>query len=541
MKNLKIYTLLLVSAVIAFSCDEEDKLITDILVENPLPADEVVTGSSGDDLDLSVYVALGNSLTAGFQDGALYTDGQINSFTGLLAQQFQVEGVGGGSYVFPNINSANGYYLEAGGAVLGKLFLDLDANNDGVLGDAEIVPSAGDNNIGTRATDDEITNLTNFGVPGINITDLDDPNLGNPTSDDFNPYYFRFSSDPVTFTSTVLDDAIARNPTFISLWIGANDYLGYARAGAASGSVTSAADFQTQLTAHLTKLVSSPSSAGAKGVILNLPPVTILPYFRAVPYNAVPLTSQDDVDDLNAATAFGGYNAALDGLAAADPSFSQDDADARKVTYALGANPVLIKDTDLTDLTAALSGINPALALYGQVRQANSTDLMLLPAATVIGTDAEGLPDVPIGIANPLGDEYVLTLSEQGEVGLARGTYNAIIDGVLANPAFANYTVVDLHPFFADAFGLSSGQAEALGLTAAGIDAADGEIGIVYQGYDYQPDFSPNGLFSNDAIHPNPRGHAIVTNVIIETLNDTYGSSIPMVQINQLRSSPFQQ
>ncbi len=38
--------------------------------------------------DFSNYVALGNSLTAGYADNALYITGQENSYPNILAQQF---------------------------------------------------------------------------------------------------------------------------------------------------------------------------------------------------------------------------------------------------------------------------------------------------------------------------------------------------------------------------------------------------------------------------------------------------------------------
>ena len=47
--------------------------------------------SSGD-ADVSNYVAVGNSLTAGYADGALYIDGQENSFPNIMAQQFSFVG-----------------------------------------------------------------------------------------------------------------------------------------------------------------------------------------------------------------------------------------------------------------------------------------------------------------------------------------------------------------------------------------------------------------------------------------------------------------
>ena len=66
-----------------------------------------MTGTPGS-LDLSKYVSVGNSIAAGFQDGALYTDAQNQSFATFLATQLQTTGVGGGSFNVPDINSQNG-------------------------------------------------------------------------------------------------------------------------------------------------------------------------------------------------------------------------------------------------------------------------------------------------------------------------------------------------------------------------------------------------------------------------------------------------
>ncbi|HYE80337.1 MAG TPA: G-D-S-L family lipolytic protein, partial [bacterium] len=38
--------------------------------------------------DFTRYVAVGNSLTAGFGDNGLYREGQLNSYPNILAQQF---------------------------------------------------------------------------------------------------------------------------------------------------------------------------------------------------------------------------------------------------------------------------------------------------------------------------------------------------------------------------------------------------------------------------------------------------------------------
>src|SRR3954467_2390776 len=45
------------------------------------------------------YVAIGNSITSGFADAALYYDGQVVSYPNLLAEQFKF--IGGGNFVQP--------------------------------------------------------------------------------------------------------------------------------------------------------------------------------------------------------------------------------------------------------------------------------------------------------------------------------------------------------------------------------------------------------------------------------------------------------
>src|SRR5690554_4337493 len=55
--------------------------------------------SSGD-ADFTAYVAVGNSLTAGYMDGTVYRSGQQYSFPNLLSKQFAL--VGGGAFTQPS-------------------------------------------------------------------------------------------------------------------------------------------------------------------------------------------------------------------------------------------------------------------------------------------------------------------------------------------------------------------------------------------------------------------------------------------------------
>ena len=525
MKNIKIYLLaLLASGVMFTSCDEDDVLIQQRKDDNPLPVVTDPSGTNGS-VTLTKYVSLGNSITAGFMDGALYTNGQANSFANLLGQQFQISGVGGGSFNQPDIGSVNGYSgMGPNNSILGRLVLDLS-----IPGPA---PTQGE--LPTAFGGDKAA-LNNFAVPGMRIVDINDASLVSR-----NPLYARFASAPGT--STVLSDVLAASPTFFTYWLGNNDALGYAVAGGVNdAAITSTGNFQNALATSLGALVGT----GAKGMVVSLPPLVLLPYFRAVRWNAIPLDAAT-ASQLN--TGFAGLNAALDGLAG-NGLITPAEAAKRKVTYQAGQNPVLMFDKDLEDLgpkfdiLVAAQAITPAqrqgLEPYRQSRPATSSDLPVLTAARVIGT---GSPAAPNGIVIPLADQYVLSANEVVKTVTARATYNQVIQGVVnqinAGPAGTVLTIVDVQPFFADLFGLSDALVTQLALgmgTQSSINAAraaaDGRLGIEVNGVNLAPDFSPNGIFSVDGVHPNPRGHAILANIIIDAMAAAYGTSIPRIDV----------
>lgn len=543
MKSIKKYIFaLLPLAVITYSCDEADVIIQEQKDANPLPAAQ--TGDPGA-VDFSNYVSIGNSLTAGFMDNALYTDGQNNSFPNLLATQFAIQGVGGGTFNQPDINSANGYSGPGPDGIpgtsddYGRFQLSLALQRP--------VPTAGE--VPTAYAGNK-AELNNFGVPGMKVTDALNPGLAA------NTYYARFATAPGT--STVLGDALATSPTFFTYWLGNNDILGYAVGGGANESlITSQLDFQNALQQSLGALVQS----GAQGVVLTLPPMVLLPYFRAVPYNAIPMTDQAVVDQLN--TSFAQVNGVFQ-LLAANSVISQADADRRKVQYALGANPILMHDDALTDLGPIWDQMvnnnqmtatqRAQLEPYRQSRPATSDDLPVLTSATVLGTPlvvgGQPIPTAIIGVSYPAADNLILSASEVQTVVGARATFNAIIAGVVAGinaQANGSITLVDVQPAFADLFGLSPALASFLidptnganaalaAMAAAAADQADGVLGIEVDGQNLRPDFAPNGVFSTDGVHPNPRGAGIIANLIIDALNASKGADIPRVNVIALR------
>ena len=140
-----------------------------------------------------------------------------------------------------------------------------------------------------------------------------------------------------------------------------------------------------------------------------------------------------------------------------------------------------------------------------------------LTAGAVIGTlaDPNNAASV-IGVGVPLADNYVLLPSEQQTIEVARAQYNGYLAATVTevNTAGGDIALVDIASIFLDAAGLS-----------------DGVQGITVQGLNLSPDFAPNGIFSTDGIHPCQRGHAIIANKIISTMNAVWGSSIPEISV----------
>jgi lysophospholipase L1-like esterase len=450
--------------------------------DDAVPGDVPVSAGTA---DFSKYVSLGNSLTAGYSDGALFKRGQEGAYTNLLAQQFAQ--VGGGEFKIPFCGDDNlGGLLLGGTPIQGtRLFFN---------GAAPVnVP-------GTPVT--EITNLltgpfNNMGVPGAKSYHLAAPGYGNvagvPTGQ-ANPYYARFASSP---SARIIDDAVAQNATFFSLWIGNNDVLGYATSGGAGvnqlGNINPATYGANDITdpgvfANVyTGLVDAMTANGAKGVVANIPYVTTIPFFTTVPFNAIPLDAAT-ATQLNA-----GYAAYNGGLAAALNAglISAEEKAKRTITFQDGKNAVVMVDSYLTSLAAL------GLPSY---RQATSADLMVLPSRSFIGTTVGGNPQQINGVSVPLADNWVLSKDEIAEIKVAVDAYNASIKSI----------------------------AEAKGLAFVDANAVMSQVfngGIRYGNYHLTAGYVTGGAFSLDGVHPSARGAALIANKFAEAINAKYGST----------------
>jgi hypothetical protein len=500
--------LMLVSSFLVLSC-EGDKLI-----EERKSAAPVVVAPSAGTANFSKYVSIGSSTSAGFTDGALYPVGQSYSFPAIVATQLAL--TGGGSFNQPLISVGDGFGgTNSDGSLRGRSFINTTSGSIQFKAGSALVTSAG--------------SVSNFGVPGARL--IDAPVVGYGT---LNPFFGRFQS---AATASILSDVIAAKPTLFTFWMGDNDVLGYATTGGAAGedfvptntgTLTSTAAFSASITAILDAL----SQENRPGFVLNIPPVTIVPFFQVVTSSAagfklIPL-------DAATATAVNGayapYNGGLQ-LAVAGGLITQAEATKRTINFVAGANAPVITDESLTSLAA--------LGLPS-MRQADANDRYPLTASTIIGTlqDPKN-PSSVIGVGVPVPDQFTLTLSEQANVITRTAQLNGIIAAQVA--ARSNLTLVDTHPVFANLFGLIPAQATGLALTPAGVQAADGVLGIRVEGATLVPlSLSATAIFSSvfssDGIHPNGQGAAIIANEVIKAINQRFSATVPQAKVSNYPS-----
>lgn len=486
---------------------------------------EVDANYSSGEADFTSYVAIGNSLTAGYMDGTVSRVGQTYSYPNLLAQQFAL--VGGGAFTQPSfaddVNNLGG--LALGGMQIGNTRLVIDASQ----GRPENIAGTSTINVASL----QATAYNNMGVPGAKSFHLRLPGYGNVAGvalGQANPYFVRHATTP---TTTVLADAMTKNPTFFTNWIGANDVLSYAtNGGAKADGMTPADDHNTTgimnplsygsnditnsdlFESTYTNIINTLTIGGAKGVVCTIPSVTSIPYFTTVPFAPLSPTA------LGGATNITALNTQLYGPL--DAIFTAlGEPNRINPLSATSANPILIFDADAPNrsaqITAALSGtlgVPTATAfgmVFGRARQATATDLIVLPASSVIGSTNSAAPaGINInGVTYPMANKWVLTANEQAKVASATNAYNASIRAIAATK---NLAVADMNSVMTQ---LVSGlRIETGQVYTANYFSGSATEGLV--------------LFSLDGVHPNARGYAVIANEIIKVINRHYHANLPL-------------
>jgi hypothetical protein len=346
-----------------------------------------VPDSEAGDINVSNYVAIGGAMTAGYSDGALYYNAQQNSYANLLAEQFKL--IGGGEFKIP--------YVSQNSIGIGN------ANNaPSILGnrtDCQGTISLGPVKIATQGDASVFTNIyasqgsfNNFGIPDVKVTDMD---VNGYT----NPFYQRMNSNS---TSSVLSDAVAKNPTFFSVMLGLNDVLNYALKGGALESITPlTGSVGFGFEASINNVIDKLTANGAKGVIANIPSIKTMAYFNTIAWNALKI-------DTSTAKNLNLYYGAI----------------GAPFTFIEGSNGFIIEDQSV-----------PFISL----RQMQEGEFVLL------NVPLDSIKCYKWGSLIPIPDRYILTASEILSVETAISNYNIVLKNIANSRGLA---FVDVNALF---------------------------------------------------------------------------------------------
>ena len=457
---MKIRTFLFItSLVLIFSCKKEP-----------------VEFSKGD-ANFMTYVAVGNSMSAGYCNFALYRSGQLNSFPSMIAKQ--LENVGRkGDFLQPLMSDDYGLGFDIDGDIAPKahLVIEKDCKEEDVM-----IPKPITSKYNYVTDLNKILSYfapianggpyNNLGVPGARSYHMNDKNygriqsivdivLGNATIDHGNPFYSRFCSDPGN--TTILDYAMKLTPTFFTLEIGSNDVLDFAVNGKESpeNSITPYDKWDNAMRVCVSRLTSK----GAKGVITTVPDVTSIAYFKRYFWNNLPIDNQARVNSLTSKYPGMNFHVGKD-------------------------NAFVIIDS------------------RGVTRQIKSNELVLLDLP-MDKVKCEGW-----GAEVPLIDRYTLDEYEMQKVFDATAHYNNTIRQLADE---YNLGIADLN-FYMNKY-----------KNGGWID------GIYISGY-----YISGIVFSIDGIHLTPKGYTIVANVFIDAINAKFHSNIPRINSSQYIGEVF--
>jgi len=211
----------------------------------PLAAFAVDTGSA----DFTRYVAVGDSITAGFMSGSLYQAAQSRSYPALI-------------------------YRQATGKTTG--FEQPLVSSPGIPAQLELKSLAPQLVIGPKAGSGAPLNLNlarpydNLAVPGARVHDTVATVTDNGGLHDL----------ILRRQGTALQQAAFLRPTFATVWIGNNDVLAAATSGRVIEGVTLTplAAFETDYRT----IANTLSAAGAKLAFATIPDVTSIPFVTTV-------------------------------------------------------------------------------------------------------------------------------------------------------------------------------------------------------------------------------------------------------------------
>lgn len=351
-------------------------LISGIVVLFSCKPKDIVNEPDAGEIDPTVYVSVGGSMSAGFMDDALSYDGQTNSVSSIFAEQLALVGSTGFTQPFVQESSV-GINLNG----LSKLILGYKTDCEGTSS-LSPVRLAVEGDLSIFSTNVYSSPFRNMGIPGLKSTELNIAGYGNPANGpgNYNPFFARMASDQVN--ATVMSNISANNATFFSIFIGLDEVLEYAKSGATAGVLTPVnGGVGVGFSGSMEELVINLTANGAKGVLSTIPDVTEMPYFTTIPYDGLELDAES-AESLNQI-----YNPI-------------------GINFTVGKNPFVIEDPDA--------------GAFG-VRLLEEGEQILL------SVPLDSVKCFKMGSVFPFRNEFILTNEEKAEIQAAVSGYNNVI------------------------------------------------------------------------------------------------------------------
>lgn len=413
------------------------------------------------------YVAIGDGHAAGFQSNALSARDQVSSFAAQLARQVQV-------------NFEQPLFLDPGVGSRQRL---VSLTGPVITTEQSVFPTNPAPWVNQPTPQYPYSNL---GIPGAVLGDmLFTTNFAAqaqpPRS---NPFFLLILRDSVNLGRSVVAQARRLQPTFITVWVGNNDVLGYATSGGTSGSdatrrlPTEAPVFD----ALYGRLLDSLVATGAKIVVATLPDVRYIPFLTTVGVQVKAKLPADTTIYLRYQRS-GNSGPAFDSTRFKSPA---------------------------TDPSLLLSGSTYA-ALLGRPTGQFYRDRGLLPPPPGIDTTK------PFGFHPQNPWPNALTI-DSGELTIASTAVAAFNNSIRAKAAARSIPVAEVGRLF-DTIAVR---------------------GVYQPGYGtFGPAFITGGSFSYDGVYPTSRGYTLIANEFVKVINASFGGEIPAIPVGSAPGIPI--
>lgn len=396
--------------------------------------------------DLSVFVQIGDSLTHGYMNGCVVKYGQNDSYGAVIARA-----AGAKDFQQPTID-------------------------DPGLGGCQILTSLAPT-FAVKPSTGKPLNLTlprpynNLGIAGYKTADVVDKTGDTPPG---------LSDTVLRGLGTVLQQAAALKPTFVTVFIGNNDELGAVTSAIVVDGVTLTprASFKSKYETIL-KTLQTAQGGASKGVVFTLPDATSIPFATTLPIFNITL---------------GAPVIHKSGPYAGTPWRWTGSRDGLEIPFG-----------SLVPLTAS------AVISKGYGVACGMLDDAGYPATGPLRAACDKLP-LPEGSFSPTTGPkqgYVIYADNVAKIGARTAEFNADIKALAAT---YGYRVFDTNVFFADV----------------------AKNGRKYGGMDLKTSYLAGGIFGYDGVHPTTVGYALLADEFIQFLNTYSANPVPRPDLSSI-------